>query len=218
MVVKDINGLFMTRWKEQDHNAALLSLTLLVIAVMTVSVVHAAGDEPFYWEFMNVEIDVQENGNMLVRETQKYVFTASHTNERYRCIPLDKVDAIDSVNVSEEGMLLSASTEIKDNLLWIEWHHSLHPPESHTFVLHYRVVGGLHIHDDGDQVYWKAIFSDRAAPILRGKVIVRLPPSLSGTILGYEVFGVQATAKELDGRTIEFESTEQLSPVAARPV
>ena len=175
-------------------------LTLLFIAFLPVYVDSA----PFYWEFINVNIEVQENGDMLVTETQKYVFTAAHTNERYRWIPLDKVDRIDNVEVYEEERKLSATTGIEDNLLWIRWRHALSPPESHTFVLKYRVKGGLHIHDDSDQVYWKALFKDRAAPIQSGRVTVRLPASLAGQVLSYKSFGVAADAREVDDQTVEF--------------
>ncbi len=61
---------------------------------------------PFYWEFMNVDIEVQTNGDMLVTETQKYMFNSAHSNQRYRYIPLDKVDAIKDVTVAENGEII----------------------------------------------------------------------------------------------------------------
>jgi hypothetical protein len=172
----------------------------------------AHGASHFYWDFINVDIDVQENGNMLVRETQKYVFTAPHSSQRYRWIPLDKADRIDQVEVFEEGKKLAAATGIKNNRLWIKWRHSLHPPESHTFVIKYRVKGGLHVNDDKDMVYWKAIFKKRSAPIQSGKVIVRLPDSLSGKISSFKSFGVSASAERIDDRTVKFVSHGALPP------
>lgn len=139
----------------------------------------AADPVPFYWDFINLDIDVQENGDMLVTETQKYVFTGPHTNERYRWIPLDKVDGIDNVEVYEEGQRLTASTEVEYNQLWIRWSHDLSPPEIHTFVLKYRVRGGLHIYEDGDQVYWKAIFKDRDAPVNSASITIHFPEPVS---------------------------------------
>jgi hypothetical protein len=70
---------------------------LLLLNTQTAS----AKSSPFYWEFINVLIDVQMNGDMLVTETQKYVFTGPHSKERYRYIPLDKVDGIDQIEVFE---------------------------------------------------------------------------------------------------------------------
>ncbi|MEE8286704.1 MAG: DUF2207 domain-containing protein [Gammaproteobacteria bacterium] len=181
-------------------STASLLLILVVIALLPVGAAHAQASSPFYWEFIHVEIDVHENGDMLVTETQKYVFTAPHTNERYRWLPLDKVDAIEDIAVFEKGDSLSTTRGVENNHLWIRWQHELNPPESHTFVVKYRVIGGLHIYDDGDQVSWKAIFADRSAPIQSAKVTVRLPASLAEQILRFNVYG-PANQRQVDPRT-----------------
>ncbi|MCI5131835.1 MAG: hypothetical protein D3904_09985, partial [Candidatus Electrothrix sp. EH2] len=83
----------------------------MVLAVFLLNAQTAsAKSPPFYWDFINVLIDVQENGDMLVTETQKYVFTGPHSNERYRYIPLDKVDGIDQIEVYEGEEKLPFST------------------------------------------------------------------------------------------------------------
>ena len=69
---------------------------------------------PFYWDYINVGIDVQNNGDMLVTETQKYVFTKPHSNQRYRYIPLDKVDQITDIAVFEDEKQLPIETGIKN--------------------------------------------------------------------------------------------------------
>ena len=69
----------------------IILLPILLIASLAFHGASVAQAPPFYWEFINVDIDVQENGDMLITETQKYVFTGPHTNERYRYIPLDTV-------------------------------------------------------------------------------------------------------------------------------
>ena len=115
----------------------------------------------FYWDAINVAIDVRDNGDMLIAETQEYVFGREHSNERYRCIPLDKVDDITDVTVAENDKIIPSQVGEENNQLWIKWQHELNPPESHTFVIKYRVIGGLHVNADTTQVYWKAIFGDR---------------------------------------------------------
>ncbi|HEY9297854.1 MAG TPA: hypothetical protein VIQ31_16135, partial [Phormidium sp.] len=61
-----------------------LSLVSVLVAGL-IGIAHAtAQDTPFYWHFINVNIDVQNNGDMLVTETQKYVFKTAYTTERYR--------------------------------------------------------------------------------------------------------------------------------------
>ena len=192
----------------------LLTLLVGLLAFLYLTSAQAQDEKQarFYWEFIYVDVQVHENGDMLVTETQKYVFTAPHTNERYRWISLDRVDRIDSVQVFEGEGLLSATTGVKGNHQWIRWHHPLRPPESHIFVLKYRVIGGLHIHEDGDQVYWKALFKQRSASILTGRVVVRLPTSLAGQILSFRAFGVPADAHAVDAQTVEFVTRGLLPP------
>ncbi|MCI5227491.1 MAG: DUF2207 domain-containing protein [Candidatus Electrothrix sp. AX2] len=185
----------------------------IVLAVFLLNTQTAsAKSPPFYWEFMNVEIDVQENGDMLVTETQKYVFTGPHSNERYRYIPLDKVDGIDQIEVYEGEEKLPFSTNIKNNQRWIKWRHELNPPESHTFVLKYRIRGGIQIHDEEDWVYVKAIFKERSAPIESGKVTVQLPDALTGKISSFKSFGGSADTRQVDDRTVEFTLQDVLPP------
>ncbi len=169
---------------------------------------------PFYWDSINVAIDVQDNGDMLVTETQKYVFNKEHTNERYRYIPLDKVDDITDVSVSENNQILPSQVGKKNNQLWIKWQHELNPPESHTFELKYRVVGGLHVNFKNAQVYWKAIFSDRTSPIQNAKVTVKLPQSLAGTINSYLYYpkSITVSSQKLDDQTVEFISQKPILP------
>ena len=187
-------------------------LTIL-FTVFLVTVTHAAAQQlPFYWENINVLIDVQTNGDMLVTETQKYVFTADYNTERYRYIPLDKVDEIKDVTVAENNQTIASTTGIENNQIWIRWQHQLKAPESHTFVIKYRVVGGLQLDGEDTQVYWKAIAADRKAPINAAKVRVKLPESLSGKVLSFTNFGTPATPRQVDAKTFEFVASQPVLP------
>ena len=183
----------------------LLSLTPLLKTV-------AQEKSPFYWDFINVEMEVQENGDMLISETQKYVFTQSHSNQRYRYIPLDKVDEITDVAVFENEKQIPAETGVENNQLWIRWKHELNPPEAHTFVLKYRVIGGLQFNEDNIRVYWKAIFPERNTRIEKSKIVVKLPQALSGNILEYTSYGVSTNIREINPYTFEFVAQQPIYP------
>jgi hypothetical protein len=159
-----------------------------------------------------VQIDVQANGDMLVTETQKYVFTGPYSNERYRYILLEKIDGIDQIEVYEGDEKLPFTKNIKNNQQWIKWRHELNPPESHTFVLKYRIVGGIQIHDKEDWIYVKAIFKGRAASINSGKVVVRLPGALAGKIIRLKKAGVPAEARKIDEQAVEFIAIGAMPP------
>ena len=198
--------------KRQLKKILYFFTTLLTIFMVTVTHV-AAQQLPFYWENINVIIDVQTNGDMLVTETQKYVFTADYNTERYRYIPLDKVDEIKDVTVAENNQTIASTTGIdENNQLWIRWQHQLKAPESHTFVLKYRVVGGLQLDGENTQVYWKAIAADRKAPINAAKVRVQLPEALSDRVISFTNFGTPATPRQVDAKTFEFIANQPVEP------
>ena len=114
---------------------------LAAIALLSATVpgdASAQSRAPFYWESIDVLIDVQENGDMLVRETQTYVFTEWHNNRRHRYIPLDKVDGIDEISVSMDDWrqmnMGPVNTGIEDGQQWIRWSHERLPsPEDLAF-------------------------------------------------------------------------------------
>ncbi|MDU9050951.1 MAG: DUF2207 domain-containing protein [Candidatus Electrothrix sp. Rat3] len=197
-----------------------VSVRAIVLALFLLNAQTAsAKSPPFYWEFINVLIDVQQNGDMLITETQKYVFTGLIGNERSRIIPLDKVDRIDQIEVFEGEERIPISTDIINNQQRITWQHAMNPPESRTFVLKYRVVGGIRVYKGviqaykgKDLIYFRAISGNRAAPVQSGKVTIRLPDFLAEEIGDSKSFGVPTDTKQLDGRTMEFLSKGPLSP------
>ncbi len=167
---------------------------------------------PFYWDFINVDINLQSNGDMVITETQKYTFTANHTNQRYRYIPLDDIDQITDVAVYEGEEQLSTETGTQDDQYWIRWRHNLEAPESHTFKVQYRVVGGVQTRGANHQIYWRALFPERDTDIKQGSVTVRLPDELAGKVNQFTSTGVAATNRQIDAQTFEFTANQPLAP------
>ena len=66
------------------------------------------------------------------------------------------VDGIEDVEVFENEQALSVSTGIKDEQFRIRWQALRRPAqqqaETRTFVVRYRVQGGVRVHADGDQI------------------------------------------------------------------
>jgi Predicted membrane protein (DUF2207) len=168
--------------KQLIRRFCLVALSFVVVLFSTsiFGTPASAQASPFYWDSINADIRVQENGDMLVTETQTYMFEKAHTNQRYRYLPLDRVDQITDVSVQENNQTLPSQVGTENNQFWIRWQHRLSPPEKHVFVLKYRVIGGLQIEGTTSQVFWKAIFADRTAVINSAKVRVELPEALSG--------------------------------------
>ncbi|MDD5112855.1 MAG: DUF2207 domain-containing protein [Methylobacter sp.] len=178
----------------------------LILALLGVSERVFAKD-PFHWEFINVEIDLQENGDMLVKETQQYVFDSAYSDLRYRWIPLDGIDRITDISVTEDGKLLNIKTDIESDRQWIQWTRPVNGPERQTFVLNYRVIGGVAIHKDGDVLHWTAIFKGHSAPVNATKVTVKYPLNLAGHVQSYQ----SAIPQKLNSQTVEFVYEKPLS-------
>ncbi|MEM6839512.1 MAG: DUF2207 domain-containing protein [Cyanobacteria bacterium P01_C01_bin.120] len=184
----------------------------LCACVLSLGIGWAQAASPFFWDFINVDIALQSNGDMVVTETQKYTFTAEHTNQRYRYIPLDRLDRITDVTVYEGDNQLPAQTGIQDNQYWIRWRHELNAPESHTFKVQYRVVGGVKTQGAHSQIFWRALFPERSADIKQGQVTVHLPEELAGQVDQFTSQGIAATNQQVDDRTFKFTVTKPLAP------
>jgi uncharacterized membrane protein YgcG len=190
----------------------ILALMTLLATLLT-SLTHVtAQDAPFFWDAINVDMNVQSNGDMLITETHKYVFPTKYNNQRFRYIPLDKIDKITDVTVQENNRVIPSQTGIENGQFRISWQHKLKPPSKHTFVIKYRVVGGLQVDSQNTQVYWKAIFADRKAPIKTAIVRVQLPKSLSGKVLSFQSFGALSDAREINSTTFEFIAKAPILP------
>ena len=188
----------------------LIIVTLLAGSFSINSAVKAQ-ELSFYWRSYTIEIDVQENGDILVTETQECFFNSAQ-NGGYRFIPMEKVEKIDSIQVSTDGKRLPVSTEINSKQLWIIWDYPIEAGQAYTFVLKYRIKGSLLINDQGDSIFWRAFFEHRDAPISSGKIVITLPLSLDEQPLEIESSGIKADSRMIDSRTIEFIPSEILTP------
>ncbi|MHC4537808.1 MAG: HEAT repeat domain-containing protein [Planctomycetota bacterium] len=170
----------------------------------------------FGWIYINVDIEIQDNGDLLISEEQKYSFPRWYSNVRYRWLPTDKLDEIKDVEVYElakndkvfsEPRQLSPQIEKKRGQFWIRWAHELNPPETCTFLLKYRVIGGLLVNKSTDELCWKAVAKSKPDRVGTSRVRVHLPPPLLGKTRASLGHGIQASIETSpDGSTIEFNS------------
>ncbi len=142
---------------------------------------------------------------------------------------MDKVDSIFNVEVREGEPEYEENWRVKDwieerkkkggspggdtyaftsweegNRFWIGWWHPKTISGSRTFKIKYTVSGGIGIYEQGDELYWKAIFKDRDVSVRTGKVTVHFPIRLSSENLEIETYGITAENSIVNDRTIEF--------------
>lgn len=184
----------------------------LCACLLSLGVGFAQAAAPFYWDFIHVDIALESDGDMVVTETQKYIFTDAHTNQRYRYIPLRGIDRITDVAVYEADSPLPIQTGIENHQYWIRWQHPLNAPESHTFKVQYRVIGAVQEQGVTSQIYWRALFPERNANIQRAKVTVHLPDELVGKVSQFTSEGVAATRQQVGLNALEFVADKPLAP------
>jgi hypothetical protein len=160
-----------------------------------------AQDKTLYWNRYDVNIAVQPNSDMLIDEVQEIVFTSGTFRFGFAAIPLDRVDRIVDVQISEiingqERQYTPNSTaeygyttaEV-DNNLEVTWYFPATSGSTHTYVLSYRVIGGVRIYPAGDQVWWKAVPADHNFSIRSATVSVMPPQTFSKDQLVVEAYG-----------------------------
>ena len=204
------------------RHVKLLPFLFFLFLLTVPSSLVLAQEKSLVWNRYDADITVQNNGDLLVQETQEIAFTSGSFHFGYRAIPLDRVDNITNLQVFERrGDRLTAFSEstsenentfrsyINDsNELVIYWYFPYTSNATHTYVIQYVVKGGLRIYDEGDHVWWKAIPPDRGFPILNSQVKVNLPATFNATQLTYASYGAQSSVYSPDGSTVIFTASD----------
>ncbi|WP_052055745.1 DUF2207 domain-containing protein [Myxosarcina sp. GI1] len=198
--------------KFKTITTVIISLFLAVLITLGWALPSSAQAPSFYWDFINVILDVRDNGDLIVTEEQKYVFTESNSHQRYRFIKLDEIEDIRDVEVFEDNHRLPITTYFQNDKFWIRWEDYLADTNTHIFTLKYRAVGATSNSYGADTLNWKAIFPKRKAPINNSKITINLPESLVGKVRDYYSIGGNFKSELIDDATIQFTSLQSLPP------
>lgn len=196
-----------------------LLLTILLFGSLAITSVASAQTKTFYWERFDVDVQVQDNGDLLVTERQVLRFSGAPFTFGYRNIPSGRNgnnDGIDQFTVREGDIQYQeASThqpytfdiERSGSETEITWYF---PPATgpNSYVISYRVRGAVRTEPSGDQVFWNALPSDLGARVENGTVTIRLPEGIQAAATTARFGGVESdqiqTAVGEDGRTVTF--------------
>jgi hypothetical protein len=159
-----------------------LSLILLLLPALPAD----AQEKTLVWERFDVDIVVNEDGSFNVAEQQQIRFTRGSFTFGFREIPARNYSYIDNWSVTDaSGNRYEPASggsapytfvvERQGGSYVIRWYFPPMANAAETYTLSYRVHGGLRYYEGGDQVWWRAIYGDRAFPVLDGRVSVRTP-------------------------------------------
>jgi hypothetical protein len=177
-------------------------LLALVLGLTRPAVSTVAQDKTLVWDRYDVNLTVEPNSDILVEEIQQIDFTSGTFRFGFATIPLDRVENIADISVSEinpdgterpytpnSTAPYGFTTAVNEGNLEITWYFPPTSHSDHTFVLRYRVDGGLRIYDEGDQIWWKAIAPDHNFPIRSATVTVTPPATFRKSELTVDSYG-----------------------------
>ncbi len=177
-----------------------------------------AQDKSLLWQRYDVNLSVQLNSDILVEEIQQIQFTSGTFRFGYAAIPTDRLDRITDVSVSEiiNGQERPYTPRSSDQYgfvtntsgsdLEITWYFPPTQNSTHTYILRYRVVGGLRFYEGGDQVWWKAIPPDHNFPIRASTITVTLPGTFTKDQLEVASYGPPTTNRFSERGQVVFEA------------
>ena len=163
----------------------------------------------------DVDLVVESDGRLLVRETQEIAFSGGPFRKGTREIPMRRLERLSDVRVEIDGapaapgrdfpgtFSVSGPTDGRsDGDVRIEWWFDPASNTRRTFVLEYTARGAVALYDEGDQLRWNALTLDRPYPIERSTIVLRLPAAV-GSIQRVDAYptSLLAGAPSVSGTT-----------------
>lgn len=153
-------------------------IAVLMLSIFVAHPVQAA--KSYFAERFDVQIDIQENGSILVTETVEFQFIGDPFTYVVREIAATNTDGITFLNASMDGAPLSPGTrpgqvEVQEgDPLRVTWHFAPTSNKSHIFVVHYRADGVIR-KGDADTLIWRAVPENHDYRIAHSTITLAYP-------------------------------------------
>lgn len=202
----------------KKHRLSLFLIALFLLLFLPSA--SSAQTKTYYWERFDVDIIVQENGDLLVTETQTLVFGGAPFTQGFREIPINSYgnnDGLIFTGVREGDIVYQANNfsaehnyTVGNNSRYttINWYF---PPTTgqHSYTLTYTVKGAIRTDASGDQVFWNALPAELESRIVDSRISISLPAgitaeSTTALVDGREGQGITTTN---NGANVVFELT-----------
>ena len=160
-----------------------LTGALVVIAALAALMPQPALAKELHWDRYDVTIDLQQDGSFIVSEDQTINFTEGSFSEGFATIPLGRVEEIVDVQVFEGdqpyrpgfGDPGEFNVSTAGGFMEILWWFEPAADETRNFTIRYRVIGGLRVYGEREQLWWRAVDTDFGARIDELTVLLNLP-------------------------------------------
>ena len=196
--------------------AATAVLVLITVAATLLTWAPAAEAKSWRIDAMDVTLDVQESGDVLVSEDVTFNFDGSFSYVA-RVIPTDALEGIEDIQVLQDGKPLPRGTEPGSYDVFTEGGDQVVQlafnlaDTSETWTIRYLAKAAVAYYDDGDEFVWHVFDADTPVPIDRVRVSVHLPGAVPTKDLDWAVdtgVNVQSTVSGPAPSTVLFEATD----------
>ncbi|MDT8307759.1 MAG: DUF2207 domain-containing protein [Anaerolineae bacterium] len=211
----------MNHHKLLRFTVLLFVLAAVLLAPVATLVPEASAQaKSFYWERFDVDIQVLENGDLIVTENQTLTFSGGTFSAGFRTIPTGSAgnnDGIDRVEVTEGDVRYTENRSEQPHTFYVQRYGDtteinwFFAPAlgSQRYTIRYRVRGAVRTEESGDQVFWNAMPADLGSHVSAGRVTITLPEGIeaaaSTALLGGRETGSVVTETSADGRRVTFD-------------
>ena len=163
--------------RTQQRWTVLILLGVLCVGLLASQTAPVlAAEKSIVWDAFDVDIQVNPNGTFDVSERQSIRFIDGTFTFGFRNIPKNNLGRIDNWAMSDDsGNIYTQASEGGEPYTFVvsdtggqyavRWYFPA-TADPETYTLRYTVHDGLRYYPDGDQVWWKAVYGDRAYPVL----------------------------------------------------
>lgn len=187
---------------------------MLAAALLGIGILLAQGGEERITTF-DVEIVVEDDGDLLVREVITYDFGAQQRHGILRDIPVEaRYDSRYDRRYPTEVLSVESETapdQVSTERIGADLQLRVGDPGrtisgAHTYELEYRVEGALNGFDDHVELYWNATGNHWPVSIAQTSVVVRAPEDVGqvACFAGPERSSLPCDTSTVDGSTARF--------------
>jgi uncharacterized protein (TIGR04222 family) len=195
-----------------------LGLLVAVCALLVLFAGPAASAEAKDWRIDNMDVllNVQQNGDLIVDETVTFTFEGNY-HFVARDVPLGNFDGMTDIEVRDaNGAVLpkgdtpgTFNTFKQGNLQYIQVNFDL-TDTSATWVFHYRAKAAIQYFDQGDELRWYVFDAETPVSIGAVKATVKLPGSVPSDKMTQSVqagYGVQTNVTSPAASTMVYQAS-----------
>ena len=192
---------------------------IILLLVLFIAIPVSAQNKSVVWNRFDVDITIDPDGSFDVVEKQEIYFDGGPFTYGYRDLDKKYTEAITDILIGDvNGAYLQNNSEqpgtfyVEDrgDSLYIKWFFDETTNAARTFYISYKVHGGLRYYDEGDQLWWKAVYADRPAEVKSSVVIVKVPQP--AVIENMDTYFTMADMQLLDQQTAKFTAKEAIPP------